>query len=508
MRHIRHLALFALAGLLLATVGGCGGSRASGSNGSVATAGSTSSRTTRANYHQADTDNDGRISINELTAYIQAWKVGTYDDINLVTNAIGLWKGGEAYHYDSSVTPPYVADSGGSTNPYKWTLMVFLDANQDPNQPASNLEPEAVLNVNQMEKLPDSNDVAIVVLMSRIGASGGGTWTGARRFRVKHDTNTSLMSSARTPEEGGTAENLGTVDMGDWNNVKAFFDWCQTNYAADHYAAVLWDHGSGTLRSRSATRQTGPPRSILFDDASGNAVTTPQLSQALNTTKKLDLVLLDACNMQMLEVAYQIRNCCDVVVGSEESTPGRGYPYDQVFAVPVSNPTVSAETFASATVTAFTNYYASQDWDSTQSALRTSQLANLASVVKSYGTTLNANATTYANQIRAARSATQNFGGTDTGNHEGYRDLIDFVKRVASTTGSASLATGRDSVTSAVNLALIANGKYGASVSGANGVAIWCPSAETFSVWSYTYSLNAFAQYSSWTNWMRTLYGY
>ncbi len=66
--------------------------------------------------HQADANGDGKIVIDELTAYIQAWKQGQYDDINLVTNAISLWKGGESYHYDGTASPPYVGNGGGGGN--------------------------------------------------------------------------------------------------------------------------------------------------------------------------------------------------------------------------------------------------------------------------------------------------------------------------------------------------------------------------------------------------------
>ncbi len=102
---------------LAAGLGGCGaGHSQGGANSRTATA-----TGRQATYHQADTNSDGSIAINEVTAYIAAWKAGTYDSINLVTNAIALWKGGEAYHYDSSVTPPFVLGAGqpaGSLLPY------------------------------------------------------------------------------------------------------------------------------------------------------------------------------------------------------------------------------------------------------------------------------------------------------------------------------------------------------------------------------------------------------
>ena len=63
--------------------------------------------------HPADTNNDWRLSINEITAYGAAWKRGdpwqsgpNPIPIDYVTNAGALWKTGEQYQYDSTKNPP------------------------------------------------------------------------------------------------------------------------------------------------------------------------------------------------------------------------------------------------------------------------------------------------------------------------------------------------------------------------------------------------------------------
>ena len=47
---------------------------------------------------------------------------------------------------------------------------------------------------------------------------------------------------------------------------------------------------------------------------------------------KVDVLAFDACLMQMAEVAYEVKDLADYVVGSEETEPGPGYPYDPFLA--------------------------------------------------------------------------------------------------------------------------------------------------------------------------------
>jgi 6-phosphogluconolactonase (cycloisomerase 2 family) len=72
------------------------------------------SRIERVTAHPADTNDDLRIMVGELTAYGAAWKTGTVWSrppnpipIEYVTLAGLIWKTGEVYHYDPTRTPPW-----------------------------------------------------------------------------------------------------------------------------------------------------------------------------------------------------------------------------------------------------------------------------------------------------------------------------------------------------------------------------------------------------------------
>ena len=76
-------------------------------------------------------------------------------------------------------------------------------------------------------------------------------------------------------------------------------------------------------------------RGIAYDDRSGDCLDNQELKRVLSAAhhllgRKVDLVGMDACLMTMLEVAYQIRDHAQILVGSEEVEPGDGWPYDAV----------------------------------------------------------------------------------------------------------------------------------------------------------------------------------
>ncbi len=110
----RHVPMGVAVGVLLAgLLFGCGGSGSGRTGGAQSAASAARAGRQTTTYHQADRNSDGRIVIDEVTSYIASWKSGTYDDINMVTNAITLWKTGEVYHYDAAVAPPFVPGAAG-----------------------------------------------------------------------------------------------------------------------------------------------------------------------------------------------------------------------------------------------------------------------------------------------------------------------------------------------------------------------------------------------------------
>lgn len=102
-------------------------------------------------------------------------------------------------------------------------------------------------------------------------------------------------------------------------------------YPADTYGLVYWSHGEGWLPAPQATRSI-TTRWIGQDTNDGNGKThymnISELASVLSATHHLDFLLFDACFMLSVEVAYDLRQYTDYVMGSPTEIPGPGASYD------------------------------------------------------------------------------------------------------------------------------------------------------------------------------------
>jgi hypothetical protein len=391
----------------------------------------------------------------------------------------------------------------------KWTVMIYLDASND-------LDSYGVVNVEQLEQLPNNADVNFVVLMKREWTGNNptndpatGVWTDARYFKIANHPNDTGMISSLLPAMGGTATDAGNVDMGSPATVRNFITWAVTNYPAQHYALDLWDHGSGVVQGYASSRHG---RDVCYDDQTGSDLTTAQMSQAIGASPVLDIVMCDACNLAMPEVAYQVANCCTYFVGSEDATPGLGYPYNLIFANLAANGSETPASVCGDIVTQFTAFYQASGANqtaATQAALTTSGLPALCSAIGSYGAALTAKDATLHSQINTARAASTTFNdGYPTSSYEDYHDLVDFINRVNIYTGDSTLATAGAQVTQALTACLLAQGHTTLETSPCYGVAIYAPTSTWWPYERAEYEATQFAiNYPAWPNWIDTFTG-
>ena len=114
-----------------------------------------------------------------------------------------------------------------------------------------------------------------------------------------------------------------------------------STFPASSYGFVYWSHGDGWtpgkyetegLRSVSPLRYMGADWNNSSANSSGSFKTgIPELAEVLKKApKKLDFLLLDACFMMSMEVAYELRDCAEFIISSPTETPGPGAPYNQV----------------------------------------------------------------------------------------------------------------------------------------------------------------------------------
>ncbi len=265
-----------------------------------------------------------------------------------------------------AVSAPALADitkAKTKAAPTDWTVMVFINGK-------NNLEMAGLYNVNQMEKVGSTANMNIVVELGRMNgqASGDtdmdGNWTGSRRLYIKKDTNPNKITSPVVQKDK-------VVDMGDYKRAVDFVKWSKTKYPAKRYMLIIWNHGSGWMDP------LGDKKGISFDDETGNYIRTPQIGLILKEAGKVDIMAFDACLMNMAEVAFEVKDDAQVIVGSEETVPGLGYPYDLFLGAMAKKPDLSTEDVGAVMVEAFKMFYDAVKKGGQLSALRASKLDGL-----------------------------------------------------------------------------------------------------------------------------------
>ena len=98
------------------------------------------------------------------------------------------------------------------------------------------------------------------------------------------------------------------------------------NYPAKSYGLVFASHADGWLKAlisaNPATRHIG--------DYRGTQMNITDLCAVLEGAPHMDFILFDACYMQAIEVAYELRDYADYIIASPTEIPGPGAPYQRV----------------------------------------------------------------------------------------------------------------------------------------------------------------------------------
>lgn len=197
----------------------------------------------------------------------------------------------------------------------RWTVLVYMNGDND-------LEQYAPADLNEMEQVGGSGEVEVLVQLDRRPGydDSNGDWTGARRLRVVQDGGHPTITSP-------VLQDLGEVDMGSPAVLQRFVQWGCALLPAEHYALIIWGHGNGWLPSRmGALPADSRAQAISFDDTSGSSLTPQELAAALAPTP-VELLVLDACLMGTVEVAYELRGGARFLVTSQGSPLATGYPY-------------------------------------------------------------------------------------------------------------------------------------------------------------------------------------
>jgi plastocyanin len=386
----------------------------------------------------------------------------------------------------TAIATVHVVDTGALA---MWTVLVYMDAD-------NNLEPYAVGAPPDLPgdfaKIATGGASSLVRVLVQLDRAEGSPWSDTRRFEVRK--NTALDATPRVDNPP-----LGELNMGDPNTLSDFIAWGQQYAPAQHYLLVLWDHGSG-WRTRGRLPRT---RGICQDETSGGAtISTPGLADALAGHQPIDVLLTDACLMQMAEVGFEIRSSVTYLVADEGSTPATGSQYQLWLADLVDNPLSTPRALAQNIARRTSDFYGTQT-DISLSVVETAKLVDVATAVHTMSTALQAN-TLQATLLAGARNAAQNFADpieTLDGllYYEDYRDLYDYAAQVSSRL--SWLAGPVAGVQAAVQAAVVADFPS-AQRPRAHGITIFVPPPARFSAVALPYRALAFNQVTHWDAWL------
>jgi hypothetical protein len=435
---------------------------------------------------------------NDVT--LTCWQFGLLNDSIPIdsTTPVGNWEvevyvdsyysSGTLVPYGPIATTPFIVGNQSVAN---WTFMVYLDSDNslanglNISGQIHDLGVDVFLRLANVTSSPDFN---VVVEMDRAPSQDEryGNWTGAKRFDVKE---------GMTPTAGNAVQDLGDVDMGDPNALRDFVNWTINNYPANHLFLVLWDHGSGCM-------------GICYDTTSGSDyLSLPKITQALTGIPAImDDVLMDACGPSMVEVAYQIKDSANILIGPE----GLGYgsdmpPYDAYLNNLANDSSISPNAFAQDIVTDYIRWaYANAPWipNATMVATDLTKMTSLAAAIDDFATTLKEKETLYHEQISLARNMTTGYPGpyqNPDGTYQTgyYVDLYDFAFLVNATVLDAELRNDSSQVMTSIDNAVILN--LDINEPGTNGLAVFFPDEKgKYDTFATIYENTAFAINTPW----------
>ena len=208
----------------------------------------------------------------------------------------------------------------------EWTVMVFINGK-------NNLEGDGLTDINEMEKVGSTDKLNVIVEVGQFSSDK------MARYYIARDTQTARITS---PVLGSAA----SIDMGDPASVKDFTLWAEKRFPAKKYMLIVWDHGSGWLKGNPVAARSSA-KGISDDWITRHNIDTPQLGRLIKDIEagggRVDLLAFDACLMQMVEVAYEMKGTqVSHIAASEEVEPGSGYPYDKWLASLALDPSMTA----------------------------------------------------------------------------------------------------------------------------------------------------------------------
>ena len=189
-----------------------------------------------------------------------------------------------------------------------WTILIYMAADNGLNL-------DALADIEDMMQAEFSDNINVIV---QVDYSESNPTPAAYRYHIYPGLKEQISY-------------LGEIDSGDENELTVFANWGFRKYPSDQQALVIWSHGNGWYPSSRDL-----PPSFCPDVEADNyiGIAGGELRTGIkNINDYLEILIFDACNMQTVEVAAEIADYTDYIIGSEDGVDSAGFPYAEIFSM-------------------------------------------------------------------------------------------------------------------------------------------------------------------------------
>jgi len=217
-----------------------------------------------------------------------------------------------------------------------WSILHYIS---EQTKPHPILQGYDVKNVNDIinafneKKNPQVGYILFIDLFESASISGLDLNKGAHLLRLYDGKLDKIESS--------------TVNMADPNTLKSFIEKSLEIYPSEKSNLIITDHGQGIKGVAAEGKEWYTEDQIDY-------LSPSEIKTALNS-KNLDFIAFETCLTGNIEVLYELRECTDYIIASQESMSGDGYFYDKIIPRLLNNSDMTTVEYANTFTDTYTN---------------------------------------------------------------------------------------------------------------------------------------------------------
>jgi hypothetical protein len=362
-----------------------------------------------------------------------------------------------------------------SKSPKSWTVLLYIAA----DVPERAIRQAALNSLEQMRMVGSSGGVDLAAQADLMGNP-----TQRYYFPQQPDSGCKSIDSC-------IQQTVPDVNSGSKQAFRDFLAWGTSTYPARKYMTVCWGHGyalddynpfsryslvrqrrgkihepalaiagsthwPGTMTAGGISEFKADIMSSMPDFSSKSVLLNREIGEVLREVRgslpdgqQLEVFGMDACNMAMAEIWYEMIGGASIVVGSEHAIPSSSWPYHLILTSLGANPAMEPSELAAVAVDRYAEYYSQQRAKDrvTLSACDLRHTSMLVTQMKALVKAMHAQIKSKAFRLTVfrARNRTFEFGGF------GLIDLCNFCELLKKNVSDSSIAEAAENMMQAIH---------------------------------------------------------